>query len=132
MAAWLFGVGSLRASLVLARRGDEFCSMLLTQSAADATRLARDVEVVRGIVMSAIAGRGWRAWLFGSVATGIAYRSSDIDVAISGPVPAGVMLDLRDSLEDAPILRSVDLVDLTRADPALADAVATHGVEWTT
>ena len=57
---------------------------------------------------------GYRAVLFGSRASGRAWRSSDWDIGIVGPEPldGAVMTELRDALEGLPTLHSFDLVDL--------------------
>ncbi|MCU0649538.1 MAG: nucleotidyltransferase domain-containing protein [Gemmatimonadaceae bacterium] len=94
---------------------------------------AHDLRVIREIVRRRLAGHGIRAWLFGSHATGVARRSSDVDVALRGDdrVPAEIMIDLRDELEDASVLRRVDLVDLATVDPAFAERVLREGILWT-
>jgi predicted nucleotidyltransferase len=68
------------------------------------------------------------AYVFGSVATGLARPSSDLDVAVlfaGDPLPT--TLDrLAEELEDA-AGRAVDLVDLAKAPPLLAHRIVSTG-----
>ena len=95
-------------------------------------RITRDMAVVRGIVHRYVAPHQARVFLFGSHATGHAVRSSDIDVAVmaSAPLPASVMLNLREALDDANILERVDLIDLCAVEPSFRDRALREGVEW--
>jgi predicted nucleotidyltransferase len=94
--------------------------------------LANDLARIREVVTRLLHGRGVRVWLFGSHASGTARRSSDVDVALlgDGPVPAEVMLTLREALDDAPVLRRVDLVDLSEVEPVFAARVMAEGIPW--
>lgn len=85
-----------------------------------------EVDALRGVL-------GRRAdvrlcYVFGSVASGRARRTSDLDVAVlftAEPDPAA--LDrLVEDLEDA-TGRSVDLVDLAKAPPLLAHQIVSTG-----
>ena len=74
--------------------------------------------------------RGWpRPIMRANVGPG---RASDIDVAVlpEEPLPAGLLQEIRDALESSQILYSVDLVDLTTAEPSLCKAVFRDGVPW--
>lgn len=79
-------------------------------SADSAQRLA--VEVVR----RHIPNHAYRLFLFGSRAKGTAHSTSDIDLGIEGPdaVPYSILAAIREELEEAPILYSVDVVDFSR------------------
>jgi len=89
----------------------------------------QEIAWVRRIVLDAL--RPWRVrvWLFGSWARGDAELLSDIDVAIwpEEKLPVGLLAELRERLEEAPIVREVDLVDLRFADDTLRKAVIREG-----
>jgi predicted nucleotidyltransferase len=93
----------------------------------------RAIDRVRNMVLAALAGRQARIYLFGSCARGDAVNSSDIDVAIDSldPLPASLVADLVDSLEDSTIPFDVEIVDLRHADPALRRRVLSEGIAWT-
>ncbi|MDA8108668.1 MAG: nucleotidyltransferase domain-containing protein [Betaproteobacteria bacterium] len=86
----------------------------------------------REIVLRALAGSGARVFLFGSRARGDAYLASDIDIAVlpSRPLPAGLLADLREQLEESALPQTVDLVDLSEADPDFRSRVLAEGIEW--
>ena len=73
-----------------------------------------------------------RVYLFGSHAKKTAHRTSDIDVAIlpESPLPAGLLSDVREALEQSNILYHVDLVDLFNADAVFRQKVLDEGVLW--
>jgi len=70
-----------------------------------------------------------RIWLFGSVARGSATRSSDVDLAFEFPPEARAswarfVADTEDSL---PALADLDLVDIDRCAPELAEEIRHTG-----
>jgi predicted nucleotidyltransferase len=58
----------------------------------------------------------YKVFLFGSRAVGSAAERSDIDIGIEGPapVPHSVLAAIRDELDEAPTLYTIDVVDFTR------------------
>jgi len=58
----------------------------------------------------------YRVFLFGSRAAGSAAERSDIDIGIEGPapVPHATLAAIRDELDEAPTLYTIDIVDFTR------------------
>ncbi|HVC55551.1 MAG TPA: nucleotidyltransferase domain-containing protein [Stellaceae bacterium] len=58
----------------------------------------------------------YRVFLFGSRAAGSAHARSDIDIGIEGPapVPRAALAAIRDELDEAPTLYTVDIVDFAR------------------
>jgi predicted nucleotidyltransferase len=82
----------------------------VANSAEGAQRLA--IAIVR----QHIPDRSYRLFVFGSRARGTARTGSDIDLGIEGPspVPYATLAAIREELEDAPTLHSVDLVDFLR------------------
>jgi predicted nucleotidyltransferase len=58
----------------------------------------------------------YRIFLFGSRAKGTARVASDIDIGIEGPspVPYETLAVIRDALDDAPTLYTIDVVDFRR------------------
>lgn len=93
----------------------------------------RDLEIVRDIVLTSTQKYGVKVYLFGSQARGDAHPLSDIDVAIlpSGPLPASLMFNLRDALEESDVIRTVDVVNLDETDAAFRARVLEEGIPWT-
>lgn len=92
----------------------------------------RSEAQARAIVLRALAGRGVRVFLFGSRARGEAHPASDIDIGVlpEEPLPRGLLAELREALEESAIPQTVDLVDLSEADPEFRARVLAEGVEW--
>lgn len=92
----------------------------------------RDLDEARRIVLEALARYRVRVWLFGSHARGAAVRGSDIDIAVLAlePLPDGLLEEVRQALEDSQVLFSVDLVDLSTAEPELRKRVERDGISW--
>jgi len=93
---------------------------------------SNDLKTVRRIVLKGLKGYRAKVYLFGSRATGAAYRYSDIDVAVLPlePIPGIVFSNIREALEESDVLYSVDLVDLSEADEKLRQRVLKEGVLW--
>ncbi len=91
-----------------------------------------DLAGVRQIVVSRLAPLQARVYLFGSRASGSAHLSSDIDVAVlpRSPLPAGLLAEVREALDDSLIPLHVDLVDLSETDSHFREAVLREGVPW--
>ncbi len=70
----------------------------------------------------------YQLFIFGSEASGVADRSSDIDIGILGPqpVPGAVMQAVRQDLETLRTLRSFDVVDLSVADAGFRVEALAH------
>lgn len=100
----------------------------------EASRAPRspDLDEVRRVVLRGLTGRPARVFLFGSWVRGQACRVSDIDVAIlpERPLPAGLLTDIQDALENSRSLYPVDLVDLSATSGAFRDRVLAEGLEW--
>lgn len=92
----------------------------------------KDLEEVRRMVLDGLKGHRARVYLFGSWARGEERRISDIDVGIEPlePLPAGLLLDLQDTLDNSDVLYPVDLVNLDITAPGLRERVLTEGVPW--
>ncbi len=94
--------------------------------------LTRELEFVRKTVLEHLRGYRARVYLFGSQATGKAYRFSDIDVAILPlqPLPVSLFSNIREALEESNVVRSVDIVNLEEADEAFRQRVLKEGILW--
>jgi predicted nucleotidyltransferase len=70
----------------------------------------------------------YQLFIFGSEASGVADRRSDIDIGILGPqpVPGAVMQAVRQDLETLRTLRSFDVVDLSVADAGFRVEALAH------
>lgn len=71
-------------------------------------------------------------YLFGSWARGGETHGSDIDIGIwyEDSLPAGTLTYLREALENSTIPYSVDLVDLTQANPSFRETVLEGAELW--
>lgn len=87
---------------------------------------------LRRMVLDALGDRAAEVWLFGSCARGEVMQHSDIDIAVLAhdPLPDGFFAEFAADIEESPIPYDVDLVDLRRADSALAEEVRREGVKW--
>lgn len=70
----------------------------------------------------------YQLFIFGSEASGVTDRRSDIDVGILGPqpVPGAVMQHIRAELETLRTLRSFDVVDLRCVDESFKAEALEH------
>jgi uncharacterized protein len=93
----------------------------------------QDLQEVRRIVLRLLEGRRAQVYLFGSWARGEACRVSDIDVAIlpSEPLPAGLLPEIEEALENSACLYPVDLIDLTTVSDNFRGRVLAEGLSWT-
>ena len=85
---------------------------------------ARDAEQLAvSIVRHHVPNLAYRIFLFGSRANNSARAASDIDIGIEGPapVPYATLTAIRDDLEDAPTLYTVDVVDFSRVPSKFRD-----------
>lgn len=91
-----------------------------------------DLEHVRSLVLGRLGEYRAKVFLYGSFARGQGALGSDIDIAVLPlePIPFTVFSDLREALEDAPILFPVELVDLSQAEPAFRRRVLQEGIVW--
>ncbi len=94
--------------------------------------LAEDLRILAEVLRAHPAGRRVRVWLFGSVARGDFDRTSDIDIALDADAPLDPdrLAALREALEEAPIVRRVDLVDMARVSPELRRRIREEGRPW--
>jgi predicted nucleotidyltransferase len=94
--------------------------------------LTSDLDTVRKIVLDQLKGYRAKVYLFGSQATGQARLHSDIDVAILPlePLPSLTFSNIRETLEESRVIRTVDVVDLSEADEKLRQRVLKEGVLW--
>jgi len=83
--------------------------------------LAADLDELEQLVRARLRGRPARVFLFGSAARGEAGRTADLDLAVLpvGPLPIGLLAELREAVEDSGLVRRVDVVDLSQASPDL-------------
>lgn len=99
---------------------------------AEPSKQHDDLVVVRRILECRLQGRPVRVYLFGSRARGTWGRASDIDVAILPlkPLPPGLLSSIREEMEDAPLLSTVELVDLSQSAGSLRNRVEEEGIRW--
>ena len=72
----------------------------------------------------------YRVFFFGSRVTGKSDENSDIDIGIEGdkPLPAGVLSDIQDEIEELPVLYKIDVVDFADANEKFK-AIAKEHIE---
>jgi predicted nucleotidyltransferase len=92
-----------------------------------------DLEEAKRIVMDRLGAHRALVYLFGSQATGGAHRGSDIDIGVLPlePLPHGLLFEIAEALENSRILCSVDVVDMSRIEPAFRERIQKEGVPWT-
>ena len=96
-----------------------------------ATSLDLDKEGVVEALRPYLQGTGTRLYLFGSWARGEGRRASDLDLALLSEKPLEDLMPLlREALEEARVVRRVDLVDLAEAEPAFRERVLREGILW--
>lgn len=89
------------------------------------------MEAVVEALRPLLEGTGAKLYLFGSFAREEGGRASDLDLALLAERPLRERMPLlREALEEAPIVRRVDLVDLGEADPGFRERVLREGVLW--
>jgi predicted nucleotidyltransferase len=91
-----------------------------------------DIDQVRRIVLTRLRDYSVDVYWFGSTAKGTAGRYSDIDVAIlpHKRLPAGLLAEIREDLEQSHVIYQVDVVDLSQAPEKLRDSVIKEGTRW--
>ena len=75
-------------------------------------------EAIGDVVRKCLDLDRYQLFVFGSEASGVADRRSDIDIGILGPqtVPGPIMQAIRDELDTLRTLRAFDVVDLRSVD----------------
>lgn len=73
-----------------------------------------------------------KIFLFGSRATDQHTVRSDIDIGLESTVkiPLATLAQIREELEQLPILPKIDLVDFKRVSPEFARRTRRHWQEW--
>lgn len=86
----------------------------------------------RRIVLKVLGQHAVRIFLYGSRARGHAGPQSDIDIAILplSPLPAGILSELREALEESTIPYEVDIIDLSTVAKTFRDKVLSEGIAW--
>lgn len=87
-----------------------------------------DLQTVRDILRKHVPTR--RVVVFGSRATGLSKRFSDLDLAILGeePVPASTLAALADDFDESDLPFKVDLVDWATTSPSFRQIIARDAV----
>jgi predicted nucleotidyltransferase len=91
-----------------------------------------DKDLIIGLLAPAARRYGARLLLFGSRARGDAGPKSDVDLALRAPrpLPADVLADSREALEESRLPFRADIVDYQIASPELRAAIDAEGIEW--
>ena len=93
----------------------------------------RDKEEILARLQPLLRRCGGKLVLFGSRARHQARAASDIDLAIraSAPVPAALLAEARQALDDSLVPFRIDLLDYATASAELRQAIDRDGIEWT-
>lgn len=85
-------------------------------------------QAIREAVRPSLDLDRFQLFIFGSEASGVADRRSDIDVGLLGPqpVPGAIMQQIRERLESLRTLRPFDVVDLAAVDEAFRTEALGH------
>ncbi len=91
-----------------------------------------DIEEARRIVQSMLAEHEVDVYLFGSAANGNMTDHSDIDIAVLAKegLPAGLLAQIRDALDQSNILYPIDLVYLNDTSADFKAKVLQQGKSW--
>jgi predicted nucleotidyltransferase len=83
------------------------------------------MAIVQGILKDHLP-KGTLAWAFGSRVTCKAKPFSDLDIALEGavPLPADVLIDLKEAFEQSSLPWKVDVIDLNAVSPEFRAIVA--------
>ncbi|MBI2464384.1 nucleotidyltransferase domain-containing protein [Candidatus Peregrinibacteria bacterium] len=70
----------------------------------------------------------YKVFIFGSRVTGKGDEHSDIDIGIEGdkPIPRVLFSNMRDEIEDIPILYTIEVVDFQRVPKEFRDIALQH------
>lgn len=70
----------------------------------------------------------YKVFFFGSRAAGKGDERSDIDIGVEGrkPLPAGVLLDIREEIENLPTLYKIEIVDFLQVDKRFRKVALRH------
>lgn len=87
------------------------------------------ITAARDVIRRHLPGSSWQILVFGSQATGKAYDTSDVDLAIFGPqaVSRETLSRIREEINALPTLRPIDLVDLNDVDESFQKKVLKEG-----
>ena len=93
---------------------------------------SRHLKAVRYILLKRLQRYEVKIYLFGSMASGEVWRSSDIDVAIlpNGDLPEGVLSGIREDLENSRVPYRVELIDLSKSSRNFVAHVQRRGILW--
>ncbi len=73
---------------------------------------------------------GARIFLFGSRAKGDAIETSDFDIAVDAgsKISLDVIARIKDEIDELRTLKSIDIIDLNRVNPAFKEIIRKNGV----
>jgi predicted nucleotidyltransferase len=85
-------------------------------------------HAIREAVQQLLDIERYQVFIFGSEATGVADRRSDIDIGILGPqpVPGAIVQQIRERLEGVRTLRAFDVVDFCSVDESFKAKALEH------
>ncbi|MEK7611679.1 MAG: nucleotidyltransferase domain-containing protein [Patescibacteria group bacterium] len=88
---------------------------------------------IKKIVLKHLPSEGYQAFLFGSRSDGTAKAWSDWDIGLLGPepVPAKLLAEIEEELEDSEIPFLVEVVDLVETSPKFRAMALKKAELWT-
>jgi uncharacterized protein len=73
---------------------------------------ARQWLLIENILVKPLKEKGVKIWVFGSRVTGTHQKFSDIDVLLEGHIPALILSEIKERLEESSLPIKVDIVEL--------------------
>lgn len=91
---------------------------------------APDLETLSAVVRRHLPAGGYRAFLFGSRASGTAAPNADWDIGIEGPreLPGHVLQRIAEDLEELPTLHRFEVVDMATVPEKFRESALRHTV----
>jgi len=90
------------------------------------------ITQLKGLILNYLEAYPVKIYFFGSRATGDAGRYSDIDIAVlpNEDLPAHVLAELKDIIEESTIPYHVDIVNLLETDDKFKQKIIKEAVIW--
>jgi predicted nucleotidyltransferase len=90
------------------------------------------LNILKNIIIDTLCDVPVNVYLFGSWARKEEKKTSDIDIALQSAeeIPVDKWVELREKIEESILPYKVDLVDLSKASPAIIEKVRREGILW--
>lgn len=91
-------------------------------------RIEKLKKDVLGIIAKYLDTLEYKAFFFGSRASGKGNQYSDIDIGIKGPqeIPYEIMARIKEDIENLPILYKIEIIDFNKVSPDFQEVALSH------